>query len=154
MLLTSKRFSSKNRIDKKLNIDLFYKSNAIFSDTINKKLLKPLVSNIITINLSKKNAIITINDNEGNIQYYFSSGMFGYVGTHRTKKYTIIMLLKTILSKISNIYKKAVIINFKGIRKDQKLFVKKIKEKMLIELIQYNNLIPHNGCRPRKIRRI
>ena len=31
--------------------------------------------------------------------------------------------------------------------------IKKLKEKLFIKAIIYNNLLPHNGCRPKKIRR-
>ena len=113
MLFTDIKINLNKRNKKKLIIDLLYKNEIININEIKDKLLKPLVSYIMNINLYKSNIIVSINDNKGNIKYYFTSGMFGYKGSHKTKKYTLITILKTILGKIYCIYKKSIIINYK-----------------------------------------
>ena len=115
--------------------------------------IKPLVSYIININLSTSNTIISITDKKGNLKGYYTSGTLGFKGSQKTKKYTLITLLKNFLYNFNYINNKSVVINFRGIVKDQKLFIKKLKEKVSIKAIIYNNSLPHNGCRPKKIRR-
>jgi len=115
--------------------------------------IKPLVSYIININLSRSNIILSITDKQGDLKGYYTSGILGFKGSQKTKKYTLITLLKNFLYNFNYVTNKSVIINFKGVIKDQKLFIKKLKEKVFIKAITYNNLLPHNGCRPKKIRR-
>ena len=115
--------------------------------------VKPLVSYIININLSTSNTIISITDKQGNLKGYYTSGTLGFKGSQKTKKYTLITILKNFLYNFNYINNKSVIINFKGVIKDQKLFIKKLKEKVSIKAITYKNSLPHNGCRPKKIRR-
>ena len=119
----------------------------------NTRKTKPLISYIININISNSNTIISIVDKNGEMKGYYTSGTLGFKGSQKTKKYTIITLLKNFIYNFNFLNNKSVLINFKGITKDQKLFVKKLKEKVSIRAINYNNLLPHNGCRPKKIRR-
>jgi len=128
-----------------------YKSPVKSISSIKKS--KPLVSYVININISKSNTVISVTDKNGNLKGYYTSGIFGFKGSQKTKKYTLITLLKNFIYNFNFLNNKSVIINFKGITRDQKLFIKKLKEKVTIALINYNNLLPHNGCRPRKMRR-
>jgi len=115
--------------------------------------IKPLISYIINVNLSKSNTIISILDKGGNLKGYYTSGILGFKGSQKTKKYTIITMLKNFLYNFNFINNKSVLVNFKGVTKDQNLFIKKLKEKVSIKAINYDNLLPHNGCRPKKIKR-
>lgn len=119
----------------------------------NTKKSKPLVSYVININISNSNTIISIADKNGDMKGYYTSGTLGFKGSQKTKKYTIITLLKNFIYNFNFLNNKSVLINFKGITKDQKIFVRKLKEKVSIKAINYDNLLPHNGCRPKKIRR-
>lgn len=114
---------------------------------------KPLISYIININVSNSNTVISINDNKGKLKGYLTAGTLGFKGSQKTKKYTLISILKNFNYKFNFLNDKSVLINFKGITKDQKLFIKKLKEKVSIKAIIYTNLLPHNGCRPKKIKK-
>ena len=114
---------------------------------------KPLISYIININISKSNTIISVVNKKGDLKGYYTAGTLGFKGSQKVKKYTIITILKNFLYNFNFINNKSVLINFKGITRDQNLFIKKLKEKVSIKAIHYNNLIPHNGCRPKKLRR-
>ena len=114
---------------------------------------KPLISYIININVSNSNIIISINDKKGKLKGYLTAGTLGFKGSQKTKKYTLISMLKNFNYKFNFLNDKSVLINFKGITKDQKLFIKKLKEKVSIKAIIYTNLLPHNGCRPKKIKK-
>lgn len=114
---------------------------------------KPLISYIININVSNSNTIISINDKNGKLKGYLTSGILGFKGSQKTKKYTLISILKNFNYKFNFLNNKSVLINFKGITKDQKLFIKKLKEKVSIKAIIYTNLLPHNGCRPKKMKK-
>ena len=114
---------------------------------------RSLIVYIINITLSTSNIIISITDKNGNLKDYYTSGKLGFLGSQKTKKYTLLTILKKFLYNYNYINNKSVLINFKGISKNQKLIIKKLKEKVSIKMIKYNNLLPHNGCRPRKKKR-
>lgn len=114
---------------------------------------KPLISYIININVSNSNIAMSINDKNGKLKGYFTAGTLGFKGSQKTKKYTLITILKNFNYKFNFLNNKSVLVNFKGVTKDQKLFIKKLKEKVSIKAINYTNLLPHNGCRPRKIKK-
>ena len=115
---------------------------------------KPLISYIININISNNNTIISINDKNGKLKGYLTAGNLGFKGSQKTKKYTLISILKNFNYKYNFLNNKSVLINFKGITKDQKLFIKKLKEKVSIKAIIYTNLLPHNGCRAKKLKKL
>ena len=115
---------------------------------------KPLISYIININVSNSNIAMSINDKNGKLKGYFTAGTLGFKGSQKTKKYTLITILKNFNYKFNFLNNKSVLVNFKGVTKDQKLFIKKLKEKVSIKAINYTNLLPHNGCRPRKIKKL
>jgi len=135
----------------KINFKYINDSMSNLSDTDTK--MKPLISYVINVNLSNSNTIISILDKRGNLKGYYTSGILGFKGSQKTKKYTIITMLKNFLYNFNFINNKSVLVNFKGVTKDQNLFIKKLKEKVSIKAINYDNLLPHNGCRPKKIRR-
>ena len=143
---------SKNHLNKDL-IKINFKNVDRLESASKPIKIKPLVSYIININLSTSNTIISVTDKKGNLKGYYTSGTLGFRGSQKTKKYTLITLLKNFLYNFNYINNKSVVVNFKGIVKDQKLFIKKLKEKVSIKAIIYNNSLPHNGCRPKKIRR-
>jgi small subunit ribosomal protein S11 len=136
-----------------LKINFKYINDSTFNLSNTDTKIKPLISYIINVNLSKSNTIISILDKEGNLKGYYTSGVLGFKGSQKTKKYTIITMLKNFLYNFNFINNKSVLVNFKGVTKDQNLFIKKLKEKVSIKAINYDNLLPHNGCRPKKIRR-
>ena len=115
---------------------------------------KPLISYVININVSNSNTVISINGKNGELKGYLTAGTLGFKGSQKTKKYTLISILKNFSYKFNFLNNKSVLINFKGITKDQKLFIKKLKEKVSIKAIIYTNLLPHNGCRPKKIKKV
>jgi len=115
---------------------------------------KPLISYIINVNASNSNTTITITEKNGGLKGYFTAGVLGFKGSQKTKKYTLITILKQFSYKFNFLNNKTVLLKFKGITKDQKLFVRKLKEKVSIKSIHYNNLLPHNGCRPKKLKRM
>lgn len=111
----------------------------------------PLTSYVININLSNSNSSILITNRTGKIKAYCTSGILGF---SKTQKYTIIALLKKVLYNYNFLDNKTAIIIFKGLKKYHKLIISRLKKKVHIKAIIYNNLLPHNGCRPKKIRRI
>jgi ribosomal protein S11 len=141
-------FDGLNTIENPFTLKYKYKRLQHYNNKI-----KPLIFYTINIYLSSSNINFNITDRTGNLKLYYTAGLLGFKGSQKTKKFTLISILKKILSRITFLKNKSVLLRFKGIKNNQKLIIKKLKEKVLIKAIIYHNLLPHNGCRPKKIRR-
>lgn len=136
---------------KSSNFKLEYKKN--MHSNISNLNIKPLTTYILNIHVSNSNIILSVTDKNGNLISYYTAGKLGFKGSQKTKKYTLITILKNFIYNLNYLNNTTVIVKFKGISKNQNLIIKKLKEKLFIKAIIYNNLLPHNGCRPKKIRR-
>ena len=110
-------------------------------------------TNVFGINFPNKIGLAAGFDKNGNLISYYTASKLGFKGSQKTKKYTLITILKNFIYNLNYLNNTTVIVKFKGITRNQNLIVKKLKEKLFIKAIIYNNLLPHNGCRPKKIRR-
>jgi len=111
---------------------------------------------ILNIFLTNSNLFVNISNNFGNINYYISSGLLKYKGSEKTNKYSILSVIqKTILANYNIVKNKSVVVHFKGNNNNvYNLVLKYLKKNFNIKAIKYYNLLPHNGCRPKKYKRI
>lgn len=141
-----------NEVISKKSIEIVYKDSD--NCLINPYLKLPrLITYILTIHMSKSNIVLNVKNKEGEVLIYNTSGKLGFRGSQKTKKFSLISMLKNLLYKFNFLKNKSIVLRFKGFKYNQKLIIKKIKEKFDIKSIIYDNLIPHNGCRPKKLRR-
>lgn len=115
-----------------------------------------LITHIFTIYLSKTNTIITITNVKGNLILNYSSGLINLKGKQKKKQpLALTMLLKLILSKTNVLKNKPIAINFKNVPSHyETLIINILKTHFFIKAIKSYNMQPHNGCRPKKIKRI
>ncbi|MBC8298084.1 MAG: 30S ribosomal protein S11 [Pelagibacterales bacterium] len=142
----------KNNIDKNiLSVKTIHK---LINESNKFKISKTyLLSNIINIKITNTNIIFALSNNKNKIIKKLSSGDLGFKGSQKTKKFALISILKTFVRTLNLYNNKPVSIHFKGIKRYQKLVIKKLKEKFFIYAVKHNNINPHNGCRPKKIKR-
>ena len=113
------------------------------------------IDNCIICNLNYSNLKIHITDSEGNMEYSVNSGLLRFKGSQKTSRQAILAILNKLISRKHYYSGKNISIHIKGfVRKYNKLIINKIKSNFIVKLIRYYNLHPHNGCRPRKIRRL
>ena len=114
-----------------------------------------LISFIINIRFSGTNTLINITDIKGNPKISFSSGLIGLKG--RQKKFqpaAIINIFKILFIKAKFLSGKPVAIHFRNVQLYyESLIIGMLKNKVFIKSIRSYNLYPHNGCRPRKLKR-
>ena len=125
---------------------IFHEKRLNMSDSL-------VISYIITVRTTKSNIILNVTDKKGNILIHNTSGKAGFKGNQKNKKFPIVAMLKNIIYGNEFLYGKPAILKFEGFKRYQKFIVGKLKEKFVIKCIVYDNLIPHNGCRPRKMKR-
>ena len=110
-----------------------------------------LIKYIINVKVLTSNIVINISDVKGTVYYTCSAGLLKFKGSNKTKNLALKMLLKKIIYKLKFLNIKILAIHFKGIKKNRKKILKELKKtNNPIICLKFNNLTPHNGCRPKK----
>ena len=116
------------------------------------------IVSILKINMTKSNYFINITNTSGNTFFYITSGLKDFFGKQKTTKHSLITILQDIYKEIQkkfNLFNNNISIHFSGSEKNlNKNIVKKIKHYLKIKKISFFYLTPHNGCKPKKIKKI
>ena len=141
-------------------VSQIYKSKMSLLCQFNKKSLvtiykQSLVRYIVHINLTSTNTLVSVTDIKGNVKLSYSSGQVNLRGKQKTKQpAALINILKRLLLKAKFMQNEPLAIHFKNTRSYYEAFiVKMLKTKFFIKTIRSYNMQPHNGCRPKKIKR-
>tara|TARA_B110000879_G_C11176079_1_gene516025 strand:+ start:83 stop:541 length:459 start_codon:yes stop_codon:yes gene_type:complete len=113
-----------------------------------------LVDAIFNIYLSNSNILINLTNLKGDTILKSSSGLVHYRGGEKTRKYALINIIKTIIDKSSNLNIKTAALHFKGLKRYRSLIVNLLKKRFSLTSVTHYYTLPHNGCRPRKQRRL
>ncbi|MGH7238872.1 MAG: 30S ribosomal protein S11 [Candidatus Saccharimonadales bacterium] len=109
----------------------------------------------IYVSSSYNNTIITLTDNRGNVLAVKSAGAVGFKGTKKSTSFAASRVAET----IANVYKKLgmekVEVLIKGIGAGRESAVRQLVAQGLnVYSIRDVTPIPHNGVRPKKVRRV
>lgn len=111
---------------------------------------------VINIIFLPSNTIVNLTDIKGDTLLTISEKSSNF--SRDSKKFqptTAIKIFQSLLTKADIIQNKAVAINFKNAKRYQEAFcIKMLQTKVYIKSIQSYNFIPHNGCRPKKLKRV
>ncbi|MBP9718132.1 30S ribosomal protein S11 [Candidatus Gracilibacteria bacterium] len=119
----------------------------------NKK--KRLTEGVVNIHASYNNTIVSVADMSGNVVCWASSGGCGFKGTRKATPYASSVAAETALSKAKALGLEKVHISVKGVGTGRDQALRAINASgVAIESISDKTAIPHNGCRPRKARRV
>ncbi|MBU0597497.1 30S ribosomal protein S11 [Patescibacteria group bacterium] len=107
------------------------------------------------IQATYNNTIITIADPEGNTIAWSSAGHVGFKGPKKATPYAASIIVKDVVEKAKNIGLKSVDVFIKGVGAGRESAIRALNANN-INVISIKDItpIPHNGCRPPKIRRI
>ena len=110
---------------------------------------------IVSVNSSVNNTILTLTDLKGRVVLVRSCGCLGFKGKKkRTTKFAIKSTIFAIITKIKELKWYKVILSLKGFSKGRYYIYESFqKSELTVTLISENTSIPHNGCRPKKLRR-
>lgn len=148
------------KLKKTLNILRHIKANkrAKYVNEIrnnNKQIELNPIAYIINICTSKTNTLIDLTDPKGQTLIHNSGGTIDLKKRQkRIQPLALLSLLKTFLLKSTFIHGKTVAIHFKNVKPYyESLVIRSLKKLVFIKSIKSLNLQPHNGCRPKKIKR-
>jgi len=109
----------------------------------------------IFIQSSYNNTIISVADAKGNIITWTSAGSLGFKGPKKATPFAASKAVEAVMEKIRRVGMKEVIIFVRGIGSGREAAIRALATHGLdITAIKDITPIPHNGCRPPKIRRV
>lgn len=120
-----------------------------------KKSLKGVTSGIVTILASFNNTIITIADKQGNTITWASPGLVGFSGSKKSTPFAAQLAATDAARRAKDLGLVSVDILVKGPGSGRESAIRAIAAAGLaVTSIRDITPIPHNGCRPRKKRRV
>jgi len=120
-----------------------------------KKLAKGVTSGIAHIQASFNNTIITITDKQGNVLVWSAPGIVGYGGSKKSTPFAAQVAATDAARKAKEIGLKEVDVHVKGPGFGRESAIRALQASGLtITCIKDVTPIPHNGCRPKKKRRV
>ena len=109
----------------------------------------------IYISASYNNTMMTLTDKQGRVVSWASAGHLGFKGTKKATPYAASEVANVISEKAEKMGVKEVDIFVKGVGSGRSSALRALAAKnFIINLIKDVTPIPHNGCRPKRPRRV
>ncbi|MEZ6196007.1 MAG: 30S ribosomal protein S11 [Planctomycetota bacterium] len=123
--------------------------------TAKKKIRKNVVKGVAHIKATFNNTIITVTDTTGATLCWDSAGTIGYKGSRKSTPYAAQRAAEKVADKARKFGVREVEVWIKGPGSGRESAVRALKASGIdIKAIQDVTAVPHNGCRPRKRRRV
>jgi len=104
---------------------------------------------------SYNNTIITLTDLEGNVLHWTSAGNIGFKGTKKATPFAASKVAEFLVQTAKKLGIEKVAVLIKGIGSGRESALRSLAARGLeITSIKDVTPIPHNGCRPPKVRRV
>jgi small subunit ribosomal protein S11 len=116
---------------------------------------KNIVSGVAHVNASFNNTVVNITDAQGNTISWSSSGSRGFKGSRKSTPYAAQMAAEDAAKKAQDHGMKTIEIEVKGPGSGRESALRALQAMgLLVTSIRDVTSIPHNGCRPKKRRRV
>lgn len=120
-----------------------------------KKVKKQVTKGRIYITATFNNTLVTVTDEQGNALFWGSAGASGFKGARKATPYAASTAVENLTRKINEYGLREVEVFVKGPGSGRDMALRAIKTAGLnILMIADTTPIPHNGCRPKKRRRV
>jgi small subunit ribosomal protein S11 len=122
---------------------------------VKKKVKKNIVSGVAHVNSTYNNTLVTISDAQGNVVSWSSAGMQGFKGSRKSTPYAAQMAAEDAGRKAQEHGMRELDVLVKGPGSGRESALRALSiVGFTIRSIKDITPIPHNGCRPRKRRRV
>jgi small subunit ribosomal protein S11 len=117
---------------------------------------KKIVSHgILYIHSTFNNTVITITDRTGNVLCWSSGGVVGFKGSRKSTPFAAQMAAEKVLRDAENFGVQTLDIRVKGPGAGRESAIRSVgNTRFKVKSIKDITPIPHNGCRPKKKRRV
>lgn len=119
------------------------------------KIAKHIFSGRVYIQATYNNTMVTITDREGNVLAWSSAGQLGFRGPKKATPFAAGIIIKDVCEKVRDMGLREVSVFVKGVGAGREAALRALNVNNLNVLsIKDITPIPHNGCRPPKVRRV
>ncbi len=109
----------------------------------------------IFIQATYNNTIITVTDQSGAVIAWSSAGKMGFKGPKKSTPYAAGVTVRDLMDRLKDVGLKTVDVFVRGVGSGREAAVRAFgAQGMAINSIKDITPIPHNGCRPPKVRRV
>lgn len=120
-----------------------------------KKVIKNIVNGRIAIQSTFNNTIVTVSDSEGNVLSWATAGSSGFSGTKKSTPFAAQIAVRKALEKAKAYGLENVTVTVSGVGSGRESAVRAIGGQGLkVTTIKDITPMPHNGTKPKKIRRV
>ncbi len=125
------------------------------TDKAKKKALRGITSGIVHVQATFNNTIISICDKEGNVIVWSSPGLVGFSGSKKSTPFAAQVAATEAARKAKDLGLQNVEVLVKGPGSGRESAIRALQAAGLnVTSIKDVTPMPHNGCRPRKKRRV
>lgn len=119
------------------------------------KIIKNVPRGHAHIKATYNNTIVTLTDLSGNVLAWASAGKLGFKGPKKATPYAASVIVRDVVERVKETGLKEVQVFIKGVGMGRESAVRSLYSNGLnILSIKDVTPLPHNGCRPRKARRV
>ncbi len=116
---------------------------------------KNIITGVAHVNASFNNTMITITDAQGNTIAWSSAGTMGFKGSRKSTPYAAQMAAEDVAKKAQEHGMKTLEVEVRGPGSGRESALRALQAAgFVVTTIRDVTSIPHNGCRPRKRRRV
>jgi small subunit ribosomal protein S11 len=121
-----------------------------------KKIKKQVARGVVYIAATFNNTVITVTDEMGNVLCWSSAGALGFKGSKKSTPYAAQQAVEDAMRKAKEYGLKEVGIKVQGPGGGRETAIKTVGATDGIRVLWLKDItpLPHNGCRPRKRRRV
>ena len=124
-------------------------------DKIKKKTLKGITSGVAHIKATFNNTVITITDVQGNVIVWSTPGVVGFNGSKKSTPFAAQVASSDAARRAKDLGLKTVDVVVRGPGSGRESAIRALQANGLtVTSIKDVTPLPHNGCRPRKKRRV
>ncbi|ANG66184.1 30S ribosomal protein S11 [Chlamydia gallinacea] len=122
---------------------------------VKRKQLRNIPSGVVHVKATFNNTIVSITDPAGNVISWASAGKVGYSGSRKSSAFAATVAAQDAAKIAMNSGLKEVEVSLKGTGAGRESAVRAlIAAGLVVSVIRDETPVPHNGCRPRKRRRV
>jgi len=120
-----------------------------------KKIKRQILKGRAVIKCSYNNTIVSLADVNGNILAWASSGLMGFKGAKKATPYAATQVVGRVSENVQKYGLKELEVYVKGVGSGREASIRALSNNGFdLVMIKDETPIPHNGCRPKKPRRI
>lgn len=120
-----------------------------------KKIMRNVPAGVVHVKATFNNTIIAITDPAGNVVAWASAGKVGYSGSRKSSAFAATVAAQDAAKIAMTMGMKEVEVNLNGPGSGRESAVRGLLSAgLMVTIIRDKTPVPHNGCRPRKRRRV